>query len=291
MADLYVMVGVAGCGKSSYVNEHKQPNDISVSSDDMRIELFGTLNCQDPQHNHIVFQTMQKRCMEGLQNGNTVWYDATNLSRKRRRALYDAAKSKGADVCIVYFIRPLKKLYQINDSRPLEKQVPKNVIKRMYVHQEVPRRGVDCDFIVVESDPLSEFEYEFENDTPHDSSHHKESVKEHIEMCVNNAQGEQLKTIATFHDLGKFITKEKLDNGYARFINHQNVSANYYVASIGMRLNCRYNQKITEAIFQHMQAHIGLTDKHIKRNKLDNETLQLIKDFAEIDSTSRIVEQ
>ena len=49
--------------------------------------------------------------------------------------------------------------------------------------------------------------------------------------------------------------------------------------------------KIVEAIYQHMKAHDGISAKAIKKDKLDEDTLALIQDFAKIDSASRIIDE
>lgn len=49
--------------------------------------------------------------------------------------------------------------------------------------------------------------------------------------------------------------------------------------------------KVIEAIYQHMKAHDGISTKAIKKDKLDEDTLALIKDFAKIDSASRIIDE
>ena len=49
--------------------------------------------------------------------------------------------------------------------------------------------------------------------------------------------------------------------------------------------------KVVEAIYQHMKAHDGISVKAIKKDKLDNDTLELIQDFAKIDSASRIIDE
>ena len=49
--------------------------------------------------------------------------------------------------------------------------------------------------------------------------------------------------------------------------------------------------KIVEAIYQHMKAHDGISEKAIKKDKLDEDVLSLITDFAKIDSASRIIDE
>ena len=48
--------------------------------------------------------------------------------------------------------------------------------------------------------------------------------------------------------------------------------------------------KIIEAIYQHMNAHNGFSEKMIKKDKLDKSLLVLSNDFAKIDSNSRNID-
>ena len=43
MTELKVMVGVAGSGKSTYIESHVTDKDLVLSSDSIRLELFGSL--------------------------------------------------------------------------------------------------------------------------------------------------------------------------------------------------------------------------------------------------------
>src|SRR5699024_1687588 len=141
---------------------------------------------------------------------NHVIYDATNLTRKRRRALYTRIKTlnKTARVHIVYFSLPLSKLIEQNAKRIGEERVPDNVIKDMYIKQGIPRIGVDCDIIQLVGTPVfkksiegcyttedvlknvnSEWGEELAlSFTPHDTPWHLESVDEHIDMTIVNAR-------------------------------------------------------------------------------------------------------
>ena len=49
--------------------------------------------------------------------------------------------------------------------------------------------------------------------------------------------------------------------------------------------------EITECIFQHMNAHNGISKKNISNNKLTPTILSLIEQFAKIDDVSRVVDE
>ena len=80
MSKFYMMVGIAGSGKSYIANEI---GCKIVSSDAIRKELYGSE--EDQSHNDRVFNEVHKRIKNSIKNGEDVIYDATNLSRKRRK--------------------------------------------------------------------------------------------------------------------------------------------------------------------------------------------------------------
>lgn len=309
MAHIVVLVGVAGSGKDTWIkereNEFVEKDYVVHSSDDIRVELFGSL-VQDK--NGVVFDTMKKRALDSLNAGKNVVYNATNINRKRRAALYRDFKAKGHNVGIVIFLRPLAWLYRVNSERPEEKQVPEDVIKKMYINLQIPRKTVDCDAILVEgnqyfSDKIFDNYYECFDDIladtkdpdiveelmlnyqPHDTPYHLEDINKHITMTMEASKSPNMKMLALFHDLGKGVTKVG-----GRYIGHENIGAVYMLNAIWFA-----NQTSTdlpEVIFQHMNAHRGFTENIISRNKLDKDTMDLATFFAKnIDGPSRVVKE
>ncbi|MHC4789310.1 MAG: AAA family ATPase, partial [Planctomycetota bacterium] len=72
-----MLVGAAGCGKSSWAQEHLAETSL-VSSDQMREELTGDPG--DQSQNYLVFQRCMDRVREWLREGREVTFDATNCS-------------------------------------------------------------------------------------------------------------------------------------------------------------------------------------------------------------------
>jgi metal dependent phosphohydrolase len=294
---VYILIGVAGVGKSTYTEKHSTSNSIILSSDSIREELFGTLAMQDKASHTKVFDVMNRRLKDALtdKQSTEIFYDATNLKRNRRSHLYRTIKSinKEADVVCLVFSKPLEKIIEQNNQREGLKRVPEAEIRRMYKSLEVPKIGVDCDRMeLATSVDISDFESEFAGDTTHDSNYHKETVREHINMTIKNAKqtkDEVLIKIARFHDLGKFICKQYIEEkGIARFIDHEKVSAMYYFVAIQNDFS-EENLLILEVIFQHMQCHSGFSDKYINKHKLTERELSVLSAFAKIDDISRIV--
>ena len=120
---------------------------------------------------------------------------------------------------------------------------------------------------------------------PHDNPYHKESINEHILMCIENSKTKQLKEISKYHDLGKFICKEFVSENHAVYHGHAYVSAMYYLAKIDVTNQEKLDNM--EVIYQHISAHDGLTERQIKRNHLQG-ILDIIEEFRQIDDKSRL---
>lgn len=312
---LYITIGLMGSGKSTWVKQHSQFSGGKVlSSDDIRMELYGTLNGQTvPQKNQEVFKIMQDRLKDFLDEPYTVaYYDATNLSRKRRIQLYTWAKSKGVEVIARVFLKPLDELLYINTQRHQHKQVDEDIIRDRYKKLEVPRLGVDCDSVIVDGyyrDFLDEINLNISKS--HDSPFHAETIEEHISLTVKHseelegkANTKQLVEVAKFHDLGKSVCRmedlvDAPHKNYFRMVNgcyytyrgHEKVSAMYYLAYMN-EAGLLYNDdawQVLEAIFQHMNAHSGISQKVINRNKLTESDRELINQFKQIDSKSKVL--
>ena len=111
MGNLYIMIGLPGSGKDTVIknitenmSEDEKLRTIILSSDDIRMELFGW---EDQTKNGIVFQEMNKRCKEMLSLGRNVIYNATNLNKKRRMALINEMKKYFDNVYAVLCLCPL----------------------------------------------------------------------------------------------------------------------------------------------------------------------------------------
>lgn len=310
MTTVHVMIGIPGSGKTSIVKEKMMRtfHDIHLSSDAIRIEL-------DEPDNVEVFAEMNKRLQEKIKNpGKTenIYYDATNVNRKRRRALYRNIKNWDKDVNVnAFFISvPYTTALNRNLGRAESEVVPPEAVLRMHRTLQIPRVGVDCDNIEFSGIPIfkdndllhtkdisrsvsEEWMTEIMmSDTPHDCEPwHLEDVFTHIDMAVDNSPTEELSTIALFHDLGKGITKNKDDSGYATYRGHPHVSAHYYLNylaySIGEEVNER-DMDIAEVIHQHMNFHNKLGKKNIENNRLNDAVIMMGHRFAEIDSISKI---
>lgn len=319
----YVLSGVPASGKSTYVNNHIKTVDrrtIVFSSDKIREKLFGDLTNLDiyTKANHAkVFEELHKRIRKT--NAKSIIVDSTNLSRKSRRNLYGLLKLGSYKVVIITFIEPLSVLLDRNIKREIV--VPEQSIREMYKRFEPPRVGVDCDeYRVVTTTPFlktnaidflldmtssnnilktlqhhinKDYLLELNNtdfEIPHDTPYHLETIEQHIQMCLDNIECNSdliipLDFIAAFHDLGKYVTKQK-----GRYYNHQNVSAMYALNALSTNpdIQKHINKTHIEVIFMHMLAHGGISKKTIDKHELTTEELTLLDMFKDIDERSRV---
>ena len=314
MTVIKVLIGVAGVGKSTYIEQHKTEKSLVLSSDELRIELFGDLEASNqPEAIPVVFKTLHERMKVALlsKQYDTIFYDATNLNRKLRKGFYEQFK-KYAEIEAVVLVKPLATILEQNAQRSGFAKVPESVIRRMYESLQVPRISVDCDKIEVIGN-FEDFAEEIAmiKGMKHDSPYHAEDVDTHIQMTIDGAKAQEpsthytkdeIVTLAELHDLGKGITKKpsqsrgvahdyfvEVHGSHSMFDNHANVGAMYALVKFKEELN-KSNLKIIEAIYQHMNAHNGFSEKMIKKHKLDNSLLVLSNDFAKIDSNSRNID-
>lgn len=136
---LYLLRGAPASGKSDWIEEHDL-DDITVSSDKVRIELFGLETGEDgreriPQRNQRrVWSEIGKRIEKMLDEGGDVILDAQNLKTKDIETQVRRAQEHGSECYIVDFWSDLtpEECKRRNRAREEYKQVPDFVIDRFY---------------------------------------------------------------------------------------------------------------------------------------------------------------
>jgi predicted kinase len=120
-----LVVGLPGSGKSKYLRDL---GVNAISSDDTRLQLID--NEEDQSIHPQVFATMRYLLDLRLALRRPVTYiDATNLTRRDRRAFLDLARKHGASAEALFFDVPVAICKAQNALR--ERTVPENVIDLM----------------------------------------------------------------------------------------------------------------------------------------------------------------
>lgn len=130
---VYVLVGISGAGKSTFVEKFKKEHpEVNVySSDALRKVIGGSETNQSvtPQ----VFSTIKYNLNRDLSVGKSVMVDATSLNPKERRDYVDAARRYNADAVAYVFERDKATLMKNQQTRKAAggREVPEFVIDKM----------------------------------------------------------------------------------------------------------------------------------------------------------------
>ena len=238
---LILLCGIPGSGKTTYAKTNALEDDIILSSDSIRKELYGD---ESIQKNPIeVFTTMQKRAVEALNDGRTVWYDATNMTRKDRSSIISVCPKFAKIECHIIWAS-----IEVCVARDVarERTVGKEVIDRMLKRFQAPYYDEGISEIkVVRPDNFNSTMYirQILNNTkiPHDNPHHMLNIYDHCMKAysygVTKSFDWDVYSAALYHDIGKPYVKSFLNtkgelSDSAHYYQHQCVSA-YMIYGLG----------------------------------------------------------
>lgn len=144
---LVVLCGPAGCGKSSFANEHFSPTQV-VSSDHCRALV------SDDEENMAVsnqgFNLFRFIIDQRLSIGRLTVADSTALTAKARRELIALGRKHDFQVILLVFDIPLQLCTARNRARP--RKVPDNIIRRQRLQLDrtlLKITGEDFDHIYI----------------------------------------------------------------------------------------------------------------------------------------------
>lgn len=236
MSELICMVGLQGSGKSTIAQDLK--NDMIdceiVSSDQIRKEHNYQIS------NDKVFQHYYARAKELLQNGKSVILDATNITMKSRKQIFE--KFKGVDCKKTAYI--VNTPINICAERLLERnqegtqpEVPLDVLYKYQKSFEVPfyEEGWD-DIIIHNVTAFREKQFEKAIEAMYDydqkNSHHKYSLGEHCNRLEKYLKKTKLfpKHTGMLHDIGKMFTQTIDEEGQAHYYQHHCVGAYFLIS-------------------------------------------------------------
>ena len=237
MKEFIMLMGLPGCGKSTFAKKLAAEGYHICSSDAIREETGLT-------DNDKVFRILHGRVISHLKSGENVIYDATNLSRRRRLSTLKEFRRSADRMKIVCFAVPLPICREQNRMRDPEWIVPEEVQGRMVRSFNAPGMYEGWDEIAI---IRSEKPYEKSVDmhallsVPQDNPHHTLTIGEHLlstEAYLKTRMADwRVCEAGRYHDIGKMLTKQFLDSKgnpsrYAHFYSHENVSAYLFLSEI-----------------------------------------------------------
>lgn len=172
MRVLLLLRGSAGVGKSTYVKEHGL-EPYTLSADNIRMmcqspvmQTNGTLAISQSNERlvwSLLFQMLEAR----MQRGEFVVIDATNSKTQEINRYKDMAKTyRYRMYCVDMTGVPMEECKRRNKLRPIYKQVPDEVIEKMYARFET--QSIPAGVTVIQPDELDKIWYK-----PSDFSHYK----------------------------------------------------------------------------------------------------------------------
>lgn len=233
---LIMLVGIPAAGKTTYAKEFvaDHPNSVHLSSDCVRAELYGDEAVQgDPNE---VFQLLQKRAVEALNDGYTVVYDCTNMTRKDRAGIISACP-KFANIEAHIIWAPIEVCIERDAARG--RMVGKDVIDRMVKRFQAPwyDEGIR-EIKTVLPHSFDTVQYTVKccegMQIPHDNPHHTEDIYGHCadahRYIYDLHYSGTVAVAALVHDVGKPYVKAFTDSKgnsceYAHYYQHQCVGS------------------------------------------------------------------
>ena len=159
MNNLYVLCGIPGCGKSTWVKKKMSENPLSyigtqkwayVSRDEVRFSMIKEEDDYFSKEKQV-YQEFINRICDYLGDSwiENVIADATHLNEVSRDKLINAIRRKRPNeplnIIMVYFDIPLEVCKFRNNKRSGRALVPEHVMDKMYAQLEFPklRKGLE----------------------------------------------------------------------------------------------------------------------------------------------------
>ena len=236
MSKLIVMCGLQCSGKSTKAKELKEKigNCEIVSSDSIRKEFNNNVS------NDKVFNIYYDRARQYLKTGKNVILDATNITMKSRRQIFEKLKNFDCEKECYIMNTPInicvERLIERNKHADEHQEVPVEILFKYQKSFEMPfyREGWDSILIDnIESFSTSQYELTIDamNEFDQKNKHHKYNLGKHCRLLEEYIKLHNFpKSTGVFHDIGKMFTQTIDEEGQAHYYQHHNVGA-YFVLS------------------------------------------------------------
>jgi len=132
---VYMLVGIAGTGKDTYIKENFKNHPV-VSLDDIRRDLgFKPSNKKGLGY---VVREAKDQAREYMRKHQDFVFNATNINSDIRKKWIELFEEYGGTVLVHYLEVPYDVLMKQNNNREEEDKVPEKVIEKMIKKLEIP---------------------------------------------------------------------------------------------------------------------------------------------------------
>lgn len=141
MRKLYILRGVQGSGKSTFIKENNL-EQFTISSDDLRKKFESTAFDLEGKpyitqtNNKAVWKLMFELIEARMQKNCLTFVDATHCNESDFRPYLELAKKYRYEMKIIDFDLPLEELLERNKNRPLINRLDEQVIHRFYERKQ-----------------------------------------------------------------------------------------------------------------------------------------------------------
>lgn len=136
--NLYIVMGLPGAGKSTWLKEHLN-DPIIVSRDIIRFSMINK-NSKYFDNEKKVFNEYTDTIQKYLDSSNNIdiYADATHINQKSRNKLLNKLDLKDININILYINTPIEECIKRNNNREGIEKVSEKVIRDFNKRLEVP---------------------------------------------------------------------------------------------------------------------------------------------------------
>jgi len=150
----YILIGLPGSGKSTWIRNKQNKNDFVIVSSDDEIDKYAksqnkTYSEVFDEYIKIATSNMNSNLINAIKNNQNIIWDQTNLSAKKRKGIISRLPKHYEKIAVVFEIDDdtLKdRLY--NRTKTEGKYIPNSVIENMKRTYEFPTKEEGFDEIL-----------------------------------------------------------------------------------------------------------------------------------------------
>lgn len=139
MSRMYVVIGAPGCGKSTFIKNHKKDKELVISRDVIRFSLITDTDDYFSKENEV-YDIFIKQIQMAIDHNVDFYIDQTSLNKKARTKLFSRLEHLPEEVIAIYIKKPLDVILKQNAQRTGRTLVPKDAVINMYNSIEKPEK-------------------------------------------------------------------------------------------------------------------------------------------------------